>query len=150
MAGDKAKHTGSNAKLHKPNPDAACMAKMTPFFENMPLFRKMAEQLAIDVDFLVALSSIESGWLDPHNQGLHNLFGLTQAGGNNLSFETYEKCADFWIEHFGEHVKGSRTMDDFAAGLKEARYNSVNKNYYTDLVKQLKTVQKYKIACKVE
>lgn len=150
MAGSKQKHAGSNTKLQKPNPDVACMDKMKPFFENMPLFRKMATQLEIDVDFIVALSSMESGWLDPHNQGLHNLFGVTKAGGNNLSFETYEKGADFWIDHFGGYVKASRTMEDFAEGLKKARYNSVNKDYYTHLVNQLRTVRKYKTACKVE
>lgn len=68
-------------------------------------------------DFLMALSSMESGWLDPHNQDLHNLFGVTKAGGNNLNFPTYQKAADFWIDNFGDNVRGAKTMDDFVAGI---------------------------------
>ncbi len=98
----------------------------------------------------MALSSMESGWLDPHNQSLHNLFGVTNAGKANLSFVSYEKAADFWIGLFGAHVKGARTMDDFAKGLKQAHYNTVNPNYYTILSNQLKTVIKFKQACGVK
>ena len=41
-------------------------------------------------------------------------------------------------------------MDDFAEGLKKARYNSVNPNYYTHLKNQLKTIARYKNACGVQ
>ena len=148
--GAKPKHHGSNAVLQKPNPDPACMPKMGPFFENVEIYRSMAKQLETDADFLMALSSMESGWLDPHNQRLHNLFGVTKAGGNNLSFETFQKAADFWVDHFGPYVKGARTMDEFAEGLKKAKYNSVNPNYYTHLKNQLKTVVRYKNACGIQ
>ena len=148
--GDKPKHHGSNAALQKPNPGPKCMDKMRPFFENVEIYRSMAKQLQTDADFLMALSSMESGWLDPHNQKLHNLFGVTKAGGNNLAFETYQKAADFWVEHFGSYVKGARTMDEFAEGLKKAKYNRVNPDYYTHLKNQLKTITRYKDACGVK
>ncbi|HQI21437.1 MAG TPA: hypothetical protein PLW55_18930, partial [Leptospiraceae bacterium] len=99
----KSKYHGKNAALQKPNPDPACMPKMEPFFENVEIYRSMAKQLQTDADFLMALSSMESGWLDPHNQKLCNLFGVTKAGGNNLAFESYQKAADFWCEHFGPY-----------------------------------------------
>nr|WP_294551644.1 glucosaminidase domain-containing protein [uncultured Rhodopila sp.] len=123
------------------------MPKMNPFFANLALYQDMAKTLETDADFLMSLSSMESGWLNAHNQGLHNLFGVTAAGGNNLSFTTYQKAADFWVEHFGDYVRGAKTMDAFADGLKKAKYNSVNPAYYDELKKQLATVVKYKNAC---
>ena len=41
-------------------------------------------------------------------------------------------------------------MNDCAKGLKQARYNTANPNYYTILAKQLKTVIKFKQACGVK
>ncbi len=38
----------------------------------------------------------------------------------------------------------------FAKGLKQARYNTENPNYYTILANQLKTVIKFKQACGVK
>jgi hypothetical protein len=143
----KKKHQGSNSALTKSNPGPTCMAKMKPFFENLPIYQNMAAKLQIDADFLLALSSKESGWLEPHNQKLRNLFGVTNAGGPNLAFVSYQKSADFWVKHFGEHVKGARTMDDFAEGLKKAHYNTKNPKYYTELKDQLETIIKYKKAC---
>lgn len=144
------KHQGSNQAMQKPNPDPACMPKMTPFFANTIIYVAMAKELQTDPDFIMALSSMESGWLDPHNQSLHNLFGVTNAGKNNLAFASYQKAADYWLEHFGPFVKGARTMDDFAAGLKKAKYNTANPDYYTHLKNQLKTVIKFKTVCGVK
>jgi hypothetical protein len=129
------------------HPSPICLTKMGPFFANLPLYQAMGNTLDTDANFLMALSSLESGWLDSHNRGLHNLFGVTNAGGNNLSFASYNKSADFWIAHFGSYVQGSHTMADFAAGLKKAKYNSVNPHYYTGLIKQLDTIIKYRKAC---
>jgi hypothetical protein len=148
MAHKPQHHHGANAQHKKP--DLACLPKMPSFFANLKIYQDMAKTLETDADFLMALSSMESGWLDAHNQGLHNLFGVTKAGGNNLSFASYQKAADFWIEHFGSYVQGASTMDDFVAGIKAAKYNSVNPTYYTDLKKQLDTVIKYKKACGIE
>ncbi|NJO14519.1 MAG: glucosaminidase domain-containing protein [Thioploca sp.] len=147
--GVKAKHHGSNSIHQKPNPAPTCMEKMRPFFDNLKIYKDIARQLQTNADFLMALSSMESGWLDPHNQVLHNLFGVTKAGGNNLSFASYQACADYWVQHFGSYVKGTTTMDQFVEGLKKSEYNSVNPNYYTHLKNQLKTIEKYKKACGV-
>jgi len=77
------------------------MPKMNPFFANLSIYQNMATTLETNADFLMALSSMESGWLDAHNQGVHNLFGVTHGGGNNLSFDTYQKAADYWVKTFG-------------------------------------------------
>ncbi len=116
-------------------------------FANLAKYQNMAKTLNTNADFPMALSSIESGWLDPHNQGLHNLFGVTEAGGNNLSFPTYPAAADYWVKVFGKDVHNTTSMDSFAAGLRAAGYNSVNKNYDHELKRQLAAVIKYKTAC---
>jgi hypothetical protein len=123
---------------------------MNPFFANLAIYQSMAQTLNTNADFLMALSSMESGWLDPHNQGLHNLFGVTHGGGKNLSFATYQQAADFWVKTFGPYVQGAATISDFIAGLTKAHYNTVNKNYYVELKKQLATVMKYKQACGIQ
>jgi hypothetical protein len=123
---------------------------MPRFFANLAIYQDMAKRLDTNADFLMALSSIECGWLDDHNQGLHNLFGVTEAGGNNLSFASYQKAADYWIEHFGDYVQGTKTMDDFVAGIKKSGYNTVNPYYYTKLKAQLNTLLKYEKACGIQ
>ncbi len=142
------KPSGSNAQKKPPAP--VCLQKMNGFFANLPIYQSMAATLKKNADFLMALSSMESGWLDPHNQGLHNLFGVTQGGGNNLSFATYQSAADFWVKAFGPYVQGSARIDDFIAGMKKADYNTVNKNDYIELKKQLAAVTKYKTACGIK
>ncbi len=47
----------------------------------------MAQTANTNVDFLMALSALESGWNGPHSQELHNLFGVTNAGGSNLTLQ---------------------------------------------------------------
>jgi len=123
---------------------------MNPFFANLSIYQSMATTLNTNPDFLMALSSMESGWLDPHNQGLHNLFGVTHGGGNNLSFDTYQKAADYWVKTFGPYVQGTTTIDDFIAGLKKSHYNTKNKKYYIELKDQLAAVLKYKKACGIQ
>lgn len=75
---------------------------MNPFVANLAVYQNMANTLNTNADFLMALSSMERGWLDPHNKGLHNLFGVTEAGGNNLSFPTYQAAAGYWVKVFGK------------------------------------------------
>ena len=75
--------------------------------------------------------------------------GVTHAGGNNLSYASYQEAADYWIETFGSHVQGARTIDDFADGLQKAHYNTKNAFYYIELKEQLTTVRKFKAECGV-
>jgi hypothetical protein len=146
--GQTQKISGSNAQQKPPSP--VCLPKMNPFFANLAVYQNMAKTLNTNADFLMALSSMESGWLDPHNQGLHNLFGVTEAGGNNLSFPTYQAAADYWVKVFGKYVQNTTSMDSFVAGLRAAGYNSVNKNYDQELKRQLSAVMKYKTACGIK
>jgi RHS repeat-associated protein len=62
-------------------PTQACPDYIKNFFQTlMPVFRHMADQTGANPKYFAALSSYESGWLGNHAQGLHNPFGLTNAG----------------------------------------------------------------------
>jgi PPE-repeat protein len=84
------------------------MTKMNPFFANLSIYQNMASTLETNADFLMALSSMESGWLDAHNQGLHNLFGVTHGGGNNLSSIHIRKPPTTGSKHSGPMFKAPR------------------------------------------
>ncbi|HVC60011.1 MAG TPA: glucosaminidase domain-containing protein [Acetobacteraceae bacterium] len=117
--------------------------QVAQFFENRAIYEEMAKRLDTDAEFLMALSSWESGWGDAHNRALHNLFGVTNHGANNLSFASDQEAADYWVTHYGSYVRGARTMDEFIAGLRRAHYNP-HAGYYDNVKKRLETVRKYR------
>lgn len=129
--------------------ETACHADQKNFFESIaPLIAPLAQRLQLQEDLLLALVAFEDSWgQDEHNKRLHNLFGITQAGGNNLAFETYQACIDYWELHFGPQVKGIQDLDAFIAAMKKIGYNSVNAAYYETFKKVYASVQKYKLAC---
>lgn len=131
-------------------PEQACDAGKTRFFKNIDIYKKMAKDLTTDADFLMALSSHESGWLDKHNEGLHNLFGLTKAGGNNLNFASYQACADYWVQHYKVYVQGTSTMAAFVEGLRKLPYNSADPDYDGKLLRQYQSILKWKGICEVK
>jgi hypothetical protein len=95
----------------------------------------------------MALSAHESRWLDAHSRQLHNLFGVTLGGGPNLTWGSYQAAADYWIARFGQFVRGARTMEEFIAGLRSARYNTKDPNYDSELRRMLPTIQRLRSAC---
>jgi len=116
------------------------------FFKNMPIYRDVASQLNVPVNFVVAHSAGESGWLNDHNFQLNNLFGLTHAGGKNQSFATPEDSGTAYIKAVDHKVHGVKTWEDYIAGLQKEnpyKYNSVNPNYASDIHKMLPTTERY-------
>ena len=128
-----------------------CPPHVRKFFNEVgEIANHMKEQTGADVNHFLALSSYESGWLNQHNQGLKNPFGLTQAGGRNLSFGSYREAADLWLKMFGDKVKGSRTIEEFTTNLqKPPAYNSVNKDWYKKVTQQDAVIQKFRKICGV-
>ena len=117
------------------------------FFNDLyPVLQKLAEELAINEDFILALSSYESGWYNAHNRGLNNPFGMTQGGGNNLKFASAKAAADAWHRTFGDQVRGVKTIDAFVKGLLSPPrvYNTVNKHWGTKVKEQNNSVVKRK------
>lgn len=105
----------------------------------------LARDLALpDARFLYALAAHESGWLNKENTWLNNPFGMTMGGKDNLGFDNIAQACDYWECKFGQHVKGKKTMDQFVAGLKLAKYNP-NEAYYAPAKweAQLRSIDKW-------
>ena len=126
----------------------ACPAKQSAFFGRMvKLIRPMAGRLSVDEDFILALCANEHGWEDSHNDRLHNMFGVTHAGGNNLAFVSDQAACDSWESHYGGIVRGSSSMTEFVRRLRTIPYNSATTGYDQKLIDVYKAVLKYKSAC---
>lgn len=124
--------TGSKLVLPKTE---NCPPNQKRFFGNVKLYVGIAKTSQTDPNFIMALSAQESGWNGKHSQQLHNLFGLTHAGGNNLGFPSYQASADYWASHFASWVQGTKTVNSFLDGLLNHNppYNSADPNYRVDI-----------------
>jgi RHS repeat-associated protein len=120
------------------------------FFSHISELRNVARALNVPEDYVVGLASYESGWLDVHNQGLHNLWGLTHAGGNNINFSSYTAGDSYFITRVGPFVAGSRTIGQFEAGLQREGYNSKNPNYWRALADRINNIKKWEDRCGVK
>src|ERR1017187_3682198 len=125
------------------------------FFQQLPGLTSVAKQLNVSTNFIVGLSSYESGWFDNHNFNLNNLWGLTQAGHNNISFSSVQAGNAYFVSLVGPYIQGAQTITGFFAGLQEEGYNSTNPNYFnTDpnkgmLSNRISNIQKWGQACGV-
>jgi hypothetical protein len=134
-----------------------CPKNISNFFQTlMPLFRDMADETGTDARYFAALSSYESGWLGQHAQDLHNPFGLTNAGGNDLNFSSYAQAEDYWTcsagrtgEGYGDVVQGPGSISEFANALHDAGYNNKTGTWTRDVIGQLKWIDKWMGICGV-
>jgi len=124
-----------------------CPDNIRNFFNVViPIATGLAQKWDSSVNDILALSAYESGWLGPHAQELHNLFGLTHAGGNNLTFRTYQESADLWSKNDGVYVKGITDIKAFAAAL-QPHYNTVNPNWKKTVEDVHSSVLKWRVVC---
>jgi len=119
------------------------------FFQQLPGISTMAQQLNVPRDYLTGLASFESGWLDNHNFALNNMWGLTQAGGNNLSFPSIQAGNNYFSTHVGPYIQGAQTLPAFFDGLQKEGYNAVNPNYYSLLAGRIGKIPLWEAACNV-
>ena len=95
------------------------------------------------------------GRLDDHNFKLNNLWGLTKAGHDNLSFPSIEAGNLYFAHRIGPHIQGVETIPDFFAGLQEEGYNSKNLDYFSldpkkgMLYNRISTIDKWSNICGV-
>jgi hypothetical protein len=54
------------------------------------------------------------------------------------------------MAHFGEQVRGARSMDEFIADLRRAHYNMRDPNYDSELRDTYAAVERYKRACGIQ
>ncbi len=97
----------------------------------------MAKRLEIPVEWLLGLAAHESGWLNEHNWPLRNPFGLTNAGGPNLCFNTFRSVIDYWERKIGPAVKSAKSVDAFFDALHQFGYNSNSESWREDVKKNI-------------
>jgi hypothetical protein len=136
---------------HRPRPPN-CPPQYQSFFNLMtPIADGLATTWNTNVDFILALSAYESGW-DPvysgatHSPPINNPFGLTQAGGNDLTFPSLQAAAAYWSQNDGAYIQGDTTIQQFAAAL-QPHYNTVNPNWTGALISVYNSVERRKADC---
>jgi hypothetical protein len=118
--------------FHTPENGSTTLEQRKRFYDSLyDRLQAMAKRLEIPVEWLLGLSAHESGWLDEHNWPLRNPFGLTDAGGPNLRFNSFRSVIDYWEKLFGPRVKGAKTVDEFldALGKGKQKYNSADPDW---------------------
>lgn len=138
-----------------------CAPEKRRFFDWLltPL-AKLAKDLDTNRDFLLAHAAREAGWqmkdLD-HNIPLNNPFGSNyinnkgQAAGN-MKFSSLDAALDYYKTKYN-HIKGAKTMEDFAHRVKylpDGRVYNSNSAYEGELAGLYSSVLKYKKLCGIE
>ncbi|MBV9266851.1 MAG: glucosaminidase domain-containing protein [Acidobacteriaceae bacterium] len=116
-----------------------CGMKYYNFFNLMvPFANQLAQKWNTDPNFILALSAYESGW-DPiyagssHKAPINNPYGLTQAGGNDLTFKSLQDATNYWSNNDGQYIKGDQNIAKFAKDL-QPHYNTANPAWQNTLV----------------
>jgi drug/metabolite transporter superfamily protein YnfA len=131
--------------------NAGCVAIKQRLLRNqqvMQVLEQTSVSLKMDPNYLTALCAFETGWLNSSSQQLMNLFGISH---NEVPerFASYQACARAWAGYFGAYVTTAGSPRDFVEGLRKARYNSVNPNYYLIVTKLIIAMPQTKKDCGV-
>jgi RHS repeat-associated protein len=131
-----------------PNPASPdCPPNISNFLSTMvPLANQLANRWQSSANDILALSAYESGWLGAHAQSLQNPYGLTQAGGNDLSFNSYQDATNFWSKNDGHYIKDITDISKFAAAI-QPHYNAINPAWASTLAKVYRSVLKWRSIC---
>jgi RHS repeat-associated protein len=149
---------GAGGDKSKKPPKDPCPSNIRNFFDKLgSVFTDMAKQTGVDARLFAALASFESGWLGQHAQDLKNPFGLTKAGGNDLSFSSYSAAENYWLNDAGRDkqgyadvVRNDKTISDFANDLHDAGYNNKTGDWTDKVIDQLQWVDKWMKICNVK
>jgi RHS repeat-associated protein len=132
--------------------NADCPQQFQNFFNLMvPIANSLAATWNTNANFILALSAYESGW-DPvysgasHNTPINNPFGLTNAGGPDLTFPTLQDAANFWSANDGKYIQGTQTIAAFATAI-QPHYNTKNPVWKTKLMQVYNSVLQRRKKC---
>jgi uncharacterized Zn-binding protein involved in type VI secretion len=145
------------APLHETGPQC----EKPKFFIFYNYFKKMADELNTDVDFIMAQAAEESGWGESEAAKKHNLFGVNRKRndpriyrgkdgkryGTNEEYDSYEEAIQAWMKKWGPHVKDAKTHDQYIDGLLNHGYNEHKEEYKKAMKNLYRDVKKRKKAC---
>ncbi|MBI1753184.1 MAG: glucosaminidase domain-containing protein [Acidobacteria bacterium] len=135
---------GGTVAPQAPKTKGPCPPNVKAFLNNPQVqqtLQSVATALNTNVNFVGAQASMESGWLNAHNAGLNNLFGLTRGGGRNIAFGSLADSGTAYVNAAAVNginptkVYGATTIQQFANQLQSPdpyRYNSVDANGYSN------------------
>jgi uncharacterized Zn-binding protein involved in type VI secretion len=148
------------APLHQTGPQC----EKPEFFALYNYFKKMADELDTDVDFIMAQAAEESGWgTSRAAKDGYNLFGVNRPTndkriykgsdgklyGTNEEYNSYEEGIQAWVKKWGPYVKGAKTHDEYIDGLLNGRYNQDKAAYKRQMKSLYNSVVKRKKACNI-
>jgi hypothetical protein len=147
-ASQAAKEPAASDKISQ----GTCPPEKRKFFETLDAkISASAKRLGMDADLLMTLVAHESAWYGEHAQELNNIFGLTRAGGRNLSFSSIDKCIEYWEKNTGPKIKGSKDMEEFLVNLhKPPNYNKADPKYDEKMRAIYKSILKFRKNCGFE
>jgi RHS repeat-associated protein len=134
-----------------PLPDPAPAPQCPPYIKNflvtmIPYANQLASTWSTNANDILALSALESGWLGQHAQALKNPYGLTNAGGNDLTFSTYRAATNFWSSNDGGYIQGITNITTFATTI-QPYYNTANPAWASTIVAVYNSVLKRRAIC---
>lgn len=96
----------------QPTQSQQCPAYIYNFLTTMiPYANQLASSWSTNANFILALSAYESGWLGAHSQALQNPYGLTNAGGNDLSFNSYQQATNYWSGNDDSYIQNTTSIN---------------------------------------
>lgn len=125
------------------------------------IFGQMGKDLGINPLFIMSTALQESGWNLVHVYGsnkssggkpLNNLFGMTNAGGNNLAYPSVLASAQAWEKTWGPYLANHpKTIQAYAADLTSNPKHMYNSNpaYPALLAARYKQLVSATAVCKV-
>ena len=123
------------------------------------IFGQMGNQLQINPLFIMSTALQESGWglshvygtnSSSHGQPLNNLFGMTNAGRNNIAYPSVQASAQAWITNWSSYLAGHpQTIQAYAAALNSNPKHMYNSNpaYPGNLAARYKQLVSATAAC---
>ena len=126
-----------------------CPADKRAFFNQMGIYKSMASDMDTNVDFIIGLSALETGWgTSPASKNGHNLFGASDYKEVPLSYSGYQASADAWETRWAKDVRGVKDARTFYTNLVKDQYNT-HKGYVDVLLKMGHAVTLFKKLCGV-
>ncbi|MDR2208120.1 MAG: glucosaminidase domain-containing protein [Azoarcus sp.] len=132
------------------------------FFILYNYFKKMADKLNTNADFIMAQAAQESLWAESEAaiKG-YNLFGFNRRiddpriyrlpdgkhYGTNAVYGSIEEGIQAWVNKWGVKVKGVKTIEEYINKLNEASYNERPEVYKQKILNVHKSVLRRKERC---
>jgi hypothetical protein len=110
--------------------------QMNQFFNTLDAkLSRLSDELGLPREYIEGLSAHESKYWGEHGEELNNPFGLTQAGHNNLRYQSVDDAIAYWKKQYGDQVRGATSPEDFVQRLQGKKNGVRQKGWHQYNVK---------------